>query len=197
MIRADRLNTYICMDLDGVVYPFVHAWHRMAALNRIIAPEMADTTSVDTWAFYKDYGMETPEFLSMLNLWAPDLFTMCEPIGQGEREWKRLYRHNYIHVITSRPERATEPTLKWLDFWDLPFDRLTRINNTDKGKYIDNPQGKPVIAIDDLAKCLASYQSHGVGSTRLMRREYNRDDWSTYQSISSLEAIQPLSHIHD
>lgn len=180
------------MDLDGVVYPFVKAWHRYAASEGRIAPELGRTTSVAKWGFYKDYGMDDADFASSLH--SPDLFKMCEPSQATLANWPAIYAESYLHVITSRPSFVTYATNQWLEFWGLKFHRLSVIgHNQTKAAEIDNPTGRPVIAVDDLPSVLEQYKAAGVGTTLLVRREYNRAAWVDYTNISSIERVRDFT----
>jgi len=185
------------MDLDGVVYPFIEAWHRCAYANGFIDKDQI-TSTVNSWDFHNDYGLSAEAFRQTLPLWTNEgLYSFMQPNSNNVADWQWIYENSYLHVITTRHPKAKKATDQWLHFWGMPYHRLSVIGNSvSKASQVYNPVGRELIAVDDLESNLIDYEHALEGvETLLYAQPYNiKDDFGRTRVNSLYEVRRLMEH---
>lgn len=88
---------------------------------------------------------------------------------------------NNIVLVTGRSDRYQEPTLKWLQFFDVPFSALLMRREGDRTPDHElKPQAvkelaekglAPWLAIDDRPKVVAAYRALGITAIQVRADE--------------------------
>lgn len=153
MITPYEVITDVAIDMDNVLYPFSHEFHRFCskALKRSLTPPVK-------WEFYEDWGLNETEFNALLDEAVhAGVFVNGEPAQGDLAAWNILRDIGVrIHVLTARPPSSWADTTWWLDNWKFKADTLHFVEDKGIFAYIVEDYG---VLLDDAPKYL-TMQSH-------------------------------------
>jgi hypothetical protein len=184
--KMGEMITDIGMDMDGVVYPFVHAFKNYCAerQGKLFLPDPT------TWHFYEDWDMDEKTF----HEWVEDaatnyeVFSSQKPYAGVTDAWSELRAMGIkIHVLTARPQAAWEQTAKWLTSQGLVADSLHF--NPTKGFLTKIAKGQALI-IDDHVQYYDEAEKNNIIPV-LMTRAWNthKEDATRVNNLSELVSL--------
>lgn len=117
------------IDLDGVVFPFAENF-KQYCLTRPRSVNVPVDATVETWDFFRDWGMTVEEFVAICDEGVDDgyIFYEAEPIPGSVETLQALHRQGHtIHVITHRMfgSKSFANTHDWLVDYKVPFTSVT------------------------------------------------------------------------
>ena len=164
----------IGVDLDGVLYNFGDSVNRY--LNHIGLGYLwkSGPTPDPFWEFYRDWGWSDSQFVDLCNDGVDAGIIFQGPIREGARAAMMDLRdsNNEIIIITDRqfgstPEKSHMATRHWLEFHEVPYDRLIFSAN------------KTVVKTDIFVEDkLSNYDALTAAGTEcwLINRPWNKED---------------------
>ena len=160
----------LVLDLDGVSYEFMSAWNILAVRHGMIQADEAIVTP-EEYNFYRQipsieggaHFAQTLEYLTDYGL-----YEILPPDPAMVLAWQRLAAKDkfHIHVITARPASATDATERWLDNHDMPYARLSVVQDAKSNHLVGPAKGMDTVAVDDSVENIQDYQRHNETRTR-------------------------------
>lgn len=181
--------TDVGVDLDGVIYPFVEAFHAYCR-HRLGVPDLP--APID-WYFYRSWGLSDEDFLAYMDDACDDfdVFSVLPPEAGTREGWDTLrFLGVRIHVITHRPAKAWEQTARWLNTHGLIPDTLTFAKDKTLVSHFADP-GKAAM-VEDYAVAHDALLQAGVHAV-LIDRPWNEG----HPGIRVPSFVDFTTHIHD
>lgn len=117
------------IDLDGVCFPFEESLIRY--MKHMGLDKKYQIGSVDSWHFYREWGMSDDEFVQLCNDGVDAGFVFSGGyIDDAPAQIRRMKRMGHsIHIVTNRsfgrtPISSSIATANWLFDNDIPYDTI-------------------------------------------------------------------------
>lgn len=195
MFAMDDFAWDIAVDLDGVLYDFVEVF--AAEARRYPHLRVPHSPRPIRWEFYRDWGMESDEFLEMFAVGVREgrIFWSGPSYAGVVQGWARLRKHGHrVHIITDRSPAGAEveahqATQSWLAANGFDPDSLTI--TSQKGDALADLVKDPARAliVDDKPENLDQAWQVGVRGV-LMDRPWNtHSNWPRVRSFTQFAAL--------
>ena len=161
--------TDIGIDVDGVLYDFVHAFRNYCS-KRLARTDLPYPT---TWVFYEEWGITKDTFDEWLEEATADsdLFNSQFPYHNSLEGWAKLRTMDVrLHIMTNRAPFAYKQTVEWLDNFGFTPDSL---HFGDEKVVLETYVRDQGAAIDDYPKYYRDYENVDVKAF-IRTQEWNK-----------------------
>ncbi|WP_339063640.1 5' nucleotidase, NT5C type [Tepidibacillus marianensis] len=119
------------IDIDGTVTdPFTFIPHMNQYFNKSFSLE-----EITTYDITRIYGITEEEFEEWYNVHGASVYQTA-PLAKDAKEILLQFQKKYrLIYITARSESFREPTMKWFEQNQIPFDRVVMTGNAYKCEY--------------------------------------------------------------
>ncbi|MGM0441319.1 MAG: 5' nucleotidase, NT5C type [Elusimicrobiota bacterium] len=180
----------IGIDIDGVILDTVEVYLdyiEKVSGKRYQKPQITD------YLFENCLDITEEEMSMALGMMIEDNIWGEIPFyRQALESLKRIGTEKNLYIITSRPEVAREPTLKWIEKHGIPAHKVVFTDMETKLDYIERENIKLDCFVEDRFKFALEVSGAGV-KVLLMDRPWNKK----YELENGIVRVRDWEHIVD